>query len=371
MENLLNSKEAETIDGHILSRYKILEELGKGAYGIVWKAQAIKTRQFVALKKIIGAFNNDVDAQRTWREVLLLKSLCHPLLIGLLKVYAAANDKDLYLVFPYVETNLHLVNADSRIEAEHKQFIIYQLFLGLKYLKDMNVLHRDLKPCNILINSQCQIKIADFGLARTISAGRDPTGQVLTEYVATKYYRSPEILLGGTLYSFSTDIWSTGCIIAELFSKAPLFKGGSILEHILSIYSIFGVPSEEDYKIIGIAPNLQIIQSLRPELTVRLSSVLTGASKDLLHLIERCLTINPEKRITVEEALLHPYFTKSAMFAKLKAIPCHYEIRPFARLLDDNVRLNYTIYREELYRLIKREKEARKRQPGQRRALQS
>ncbi|KAG2432282.1 hypothetical protein HYH02_013005, partial [Chlamydomonas schloesseri] len=222
----------EEVDKHILKKYEIQQKLGKGAYGVVWKAVDRKTREVVALKKIFDAFQNATDAQRTFREVMFLQDLNnHDNIVRLLNVLKAENDRDLYLVFEYMETDLHAVIRANILEEVHKQYIMYQLFKSLKYMHSGELLHRDIKPSNLLLNSDCMVKLADFGLARSVSQLNASDGQnpILTDYVATRWYRAPEILLGSTKYTFGVDMWSSGCILGELLMGKPIFPGTSTM----------------------------------------------------------------------------------------------------------------------------------------------
>jgi mitogen-activated protein kinase 15 len=159
----------EEIEGHVLKKYEILQKLGKGAYGIVWKAIDKKTSEIVALKKNFDAFQNATDAQRTFREVIFLQELSgHENIIRLQNVIRAENDRDIYLVFDFMDTDLHAVIRANILEDIHKQYIIYQVVKCLKYMHSANLLHRDLKPANLLLNSECHVKVADFGLARSL-----------------------------------------------------------------------------------------------------------------------------------------------------------------------------------------------------------
>ena len=354
----------EALDARILKRYRIHSLLGKGAYGIVWKALEIRSGQAVALKKVIGAFNNDVDAQRTYREVFLLQSVSHPNLVRLLNVHRAENDYDLYLVFEYVHTDLCQVIYDNILSDEQKVYIVYQMFLAFYYLESLGVVHRDLKPANILINTECQIKIADLGLARTRKEKSGEHTPVMTEYVATKLYRSPEIMLGSSDYSYPTDVWSVGCIIGEMFSTTPavLLQSNSIVEQLERYFSIFGRPSEEDLNSIKISSSLLLVKSISPKSAKPLSKVLERSDKDLLDLVHRCLEFNPAKRITPSQALDHPFFKHSKITKQLAVIPLKSSKLRLEPILKEEIKLNANQYRRELYCLILKKREERKSQ---------
>jgi mitogen-activated protein kinase 15 len=179
----------EEIEPHILRKFEIIQKLGKGAYGVVWKSIDRKTKQVVALKKVFDAFHNATDAQRTFREVMFLQELNgHENIIKLINIIKAENNKDLYLVFDFMETDLHAVIRANILEEIHKQYIVYQIIKSLKYIHSGDLIHRDLKPSNVLLNSECHVKVADFGLARSVASTEDENSvPVLTEYVATRW----------------------------------------------------------------------------------------------------------------------------------------------------------------------------------------
>ena len=211
---------SDEVDRHVLRKYDIVQKLGKGAYGIVWRAQEKKNRDVVALKKIFDAFQNSTDAQRTYREIMFLKEMAgHEHIITLLNVLKADNDRDIYLVFEYMETDLHAAIRANILQDIHKQYIIWQALKALKFMHSAKLLHRDMKPSNLLLNSDCLMKVCDFGLARSLLD--DPVAEankdkVMTDYVATRWYRAPEILMGCTAYDFGVDMWALGCILGEM-----------------------------------------------------------------------------------------------------------------------------------------------------------
>lgn len=234
----------EDVDRHILRKYEIVQKLGRGAYGVVWKVHDRKTRDVVVLKKCFDAFQNSTDAQRTFREIMFLQELHgHPNIVRLMNVLKADNDNDIYIVTDYMESDLHAVIKASILEPIHRTYVTYQILKCLKYLHSAMILHRDIKPSNILLNSDCLVKICDFGLARSILKTPDPASNItMTDYVATRWYRAPEILLGSSVYTWGVDIWSVGCIIGELFTRKPIFPGNSTmnqLDRIMEVTNLF------------------------------------------------------------------------------------------------------------------------------------
>jgi len=226
---------SDEIDRHVLRKYEVVQKLGKGAYGIVWRAIDKRSRETVALKKIFDAFQNATDAQRTFREIMFLQEMSgHEHIVTLLNVLKADNDRDIYLVFEFMETDLHAAIRANILQDIHKQYIMWQSLKALKFMHSAELLHRDMKPSNLLLNSDCLMKVADFGLARSLrdSDIQGGTTQTLTDYVATRWYRAPEILLGSNRYTFGVDMWSMGCILAEMISGKPIFPGASTINQL-------------------------------------------------------------------------------------------------------------------------------------------
>lgn len=337
---------SEEVEPHIANRYQLLKKLGKGAYGIVWKAKDRLTDTTVALKKVYDAFQNATDAQRTYREVMYLQHLNgHANIVRLLSIHRAHNNKDLYLVFDAMDTDLHMVIRAGVLKSIHKTFVAYQLFKALKYLHSAGLVHRDLKPSNLLINSECEVKLADFGLARSVkeAEGESP---IVSDYIATRWYRAPEIVLGSKKYDETVDMWSAGCILAELMIGNVLFAGKSSLNQIELIVKLLGRPTAEDIKTMKIG-NGDLLVECEAKKSKSITSLFKGCSSDAIDLIRKLLVYNPEKRINVEEALKHPFFAK--FHCEEEEIECK---KIIVIPIDDNEKLSLKAYRDAIYRNI-------------------
>ncbi|XP_065842954.1 extracellular signal-regulated kinase 2-like [Oscarella lobularis] len=354
------------IDSHVTSRYQIQKRVGKGAYGIVWKAIDKKTGEIVALKKIFDAFQNETDAQRTYREIMFLQEFGHhENVVKLLNVIRADNDKDIYLVFEYMDTDLHAVIKANILKAVHKQYIMYQLLKAIRFIHSGNVVHRDQKPSNILLNSDCFIKVADFGLARSVSrfhysshsSSIEGINPAMTDYVATRWYRAPEILLGSHRYTKGVDMWSLGCILGELLLGKPLFPGTSSFSQINLIMEALPPPTREDIESMKAPYAQQTLSQIRHRRRRSLHDIFSSSSPDALDLLSRLLHFNPNKRLTAEQALTHPYVAKFHQPENEPVLRRDVVLR-----LDDNDHLSIEEYRKQLYKdIAERRKELRER----------
>eukprot|EP00210_Caulerpa_lentillifera_P005220 g4987.t1 len=345
---------SEVVDDIVLRKYELQRKLGKGAYGIVWQAVDRRTHQTVAVKKIFDAFQNATDAQRTFREIMFLQEVSgHENIIRLLNVLKADNDRDIYLVFEYMETDLHAVIRANILEDVHKRFIMYQLFKALKYLHSGELLHRDIKPNNLLLNSDCSLKLADFGLARSLSSllQDDGTIAVLSDYVATRWYRAPEILLGCKKYSFGVDMWSSGCILGELLGSKPLFPGSSTLDQLERITEVTGPPTKMDLAATQSSFSAIMLEGCKFAPQRTLSSMFPNIPPDAEDLLDKLLQFNPDKRITAEEALKHPYVSQ---FHNPVDEPVASKV--FTTPVNENTQFSISHYRDTLYAEIVRRK---------------
>jgi len=240
------------------------------------------------------------------------------------------------------------------LEPVHKQFIIYQCLKALKFIPSGGLVHRDLKPSNLLLNEECLVKIADFGLARSLEVLKQANEEasVLTDYVATRWYRAPEIILGSTCYTKSVDMWAIGCIVAEMFVGKPLIAGTSTMNQLEKIVELVGFPSAEDITAVDSNFASTMMQSLsapgqrrEPTLEARLAEFSTPP--DAVALCKELLEFNPTKRPTVDEALkwgyLKDFYTGEEQSAPgLLRIP-----------IDDDIKYSVDQYRGNLYNQIK------------------
>jgi serine/threonine protein kinase len=282
--------------------YQKLEKLGEGTYGVVFKALDKRSSEVVALKKIRLDQEEEGIPPTSIREISILKELKHPNVVGLYEVINSQGK--LTLVFEYLDMDLkkYLDSLRSPPPAELIKSYAYQIIAGLCYCHCHRIIHRDMKPQNLLLNKKGMIKLADFGLARAFTVPlRNYTHEVIT-----LWYRPPEILLGSKFYSLPVDIWSTGAIIAEMITKRPLFPGDSEIDQLFSIFKILGTPTEETWPGVTELPTYS---STFPNFRRRnLRDVLPGADPLAIDLIEKMLAYDPAQRISAKEALNHPWF---------------------------------------------------------------
>jgi len=316
-------------------KYEAIKTIGQGAYGVVISAKDTQTGKKVAVKKVAACFADLVDAKRVAREVRLLRRFDHPNVIGLLDLGAPpslARFEDVYLVTPLMDTDLHrVIYSRQALTPDHVQFFLYQILCGLQYFHSAGIVHRDLKPANILLNADCQLKVCDFGLARAITdrtpqpplpatGGADGGGgglpteeeevepeEDLTEYVVTRWYRAPEVMLSVNGYGRGVDVWAAGCVLAEMLRRKPAFPGKDYIDQLKLITALLGTPKEPDLAFVRNPRAKRFMLGLPARAPRDLAEVFPDAPAGARDLLRRMLELDPGKRITVAAALAHPY----------------------------------------------------------------
>ena len=306
------SLDLEQFQKETVGRYKFVRVLGRGSYGIVVAAESALTGVTVAVKRIERMFESVLDAKRILREIRILSKLRHENITNLLDVCCVPDFAEftaLIVVIDLMETDMcTVIRANPDMGEDHRRYFIYQILRGLKYIHSANVIHRDLKPSNLLLNSDCDLKICDFGLARV--AGTDEPNEFLSEYVATRWYRAPEVLLNYESYDAAIDMWSVGCIFAELVLKMPLFMGQNVLHQLTLITQLLGTPTEEDMRNCTNIKAREFMASLPSCQKIPLAQIMPNALPEEIDMMERLLTWDPTKRMTAEQALEHPFVEK-------------------------------------------------------------
>eukprot|EP01083_Nonionella_stella_P157287 510527_1 len=304
--------EHKTFNGipfEIPTRYKSNTIIGLGAYGQVISAKCVSTGKHYAIKKLENIFRHPVHAKRAIREVKILKQLKHEGIVQIIDLYMDDKLNDLYIVSPLMDTDLHkVIQSSQKLIDKHIQFFVYQILRSLLYMQSAGVMHRDLKPSNIFVDLNCDIKVGDLGMAKVIDY--NPNNFVpMTEYVATRWYRAPEIMMWKA-YGFEVDVWSVGCIMAELLTRKPLFPGHDLQDQLRKVFSILGTPTNDFIQQIQNKRTVKWIQSQSYYPPQSLAKIITGASPVAIDLLSKMLQYSPYKRISVSLALQHPYFAE-------------------------------------------------------------
>ncbi|MBA0636863.1 hypothetical protein Godav_029387 [Gossypium davidsonii] len=314
-----------------VDEFERLNKIDEGTYGVVYRARDKKTGEIVALKKVKMEKEREGFPLTSLREINILLSFHHPSVVDVKEVVVGSNLDSIFMVMEYMEHDLKALMETMRqpFSQSEVKCLMLQLLEGVKYLHDNWVLHRDLKTSNLLLNNQGELKICDFGLARQYGSPLKP----YTHLVVTLWYRAPELLLGARQYSTAIDMWSLGCIMAELLSKEPLFNGKTEFDQLDKIFRTLGTPNETIWpgfsKLPGVKVNFvkhqlpalgdSVLAFWPPLVTVQYNllrkkfpatsftgtPVLSDAGFDLLN---KLLTYDPEKRITAEAALNHEWF---------------------------------------------------------------
>lgn len=283
--------------------FTTLSIVGRGTYGTVYKAQNVQNKEIIAVKKIQLSTGDEGIPATAIREIALLKELDHR---NIIKLYDVLHSEQcLTMIFEYCDWDLYRYMASRSIPLSKEEIIsfVYQMLLALEYIHKKHIIHRDVKPQNMLVNKKNELKLADFGLARSTFI---PVRSLSTE-VITLWYRPPEILLNIHDYGFAVDIWSAGCVLVEMITGQPLFECEDCKSMLTEISKIFGA-----MKLINAFPDFEKTCPLTSEIKQTkpqgLGPKIGKFGDDVLHLAERLLDVNPATRISAEDALKLPVF---------------------------------------------------------------
>uniref|UniRef100_A0AC34QLD0 Protein kinase domain-containing protein n=1 Tax=Panagrolaimus sp. JU765 TaxID=591449 RepID=A0AC34QLD0_9BILA len=289
-----------------LSDYQKMDKIGEGTYGVVYKGRNLQTGQLVAMKKIRLESDEEGIPSTSVREISMLRELKHPNIVDLQCVIM--EEHRLYLIFEFLSMDLKRYMdkhcGGKPMPAATVQFFLYQILQGMHFCHQRRVIHRDLKPQNLLVDIETlTIKLADFGLARAIGI---PI-RAYTHEVITLWYRAPEILLGSARYSLGVDIWSIGCIFAEMARGKPLFQGDSEIDQLFKIFKVLSTPNDVEWPGVSKLPDFKNNFPQWPENKLN-DSLKNYMNRDGLDLIKSMLKYDPGSRITARSCLKHPFF---------------------------------------------------------------
>lgn len=318
----------EQLDLYTKKRYSLVNAMGSGAYGLVWSAEDRMDRvaeskeqkgKKVAIKWINNPFAHKTDAKRLMREIVVLLVLDHPNVLGVKDLIAAEDatgTESLYIVTDLMDVDLHrIVQSPQGLSDRHLAYIVYQILCGLKYIHSAGILHRDLKPANILLNEDCKLKICDFGLARPIPRvsaeehkEEESKSRFMTEYVVTRWYRAPELLVQEKYYGAKIDVWSVGCILAEMVGRRPFFPGKDYVDQLICVLKVTGTPTKEEMKELGSDDARQFLERQQAYPRVPLKSFFPKGSALSIDTLEAMLKFLPRHRLSVDECIALDWF---------------------------------------------------------------
>ncbi|CAM9396076.1 unnamed protein product [Chrysoparadoxa australica] len=290
-----------------MDRYQKIEKngggnLGEGTYGVVYKARDKVTDEIVALKRIRLEVEDEGIPSTALREISLLRELQHPNIVELKD--CVQNEGKLYLIFEFVDRDLkkYVESCSGMLDPMLVKSYLYQICRGLEFCHARGVMHRDLKPQNLLVSRDGKLKLADFGLARAFC----PPIRPLTHEVVTLWYRAPEILLGSQTYAPPVDVWAVGTILCEMVTKRPLFPGDSEIDEVYKIFQLCGTPTEDSWPGVTSLPDWNPAFPKWPKL--KLSSRCQGLDDLGQDLLQQLLTYDPRTRLSAKRCMEHPYF---------------------------------------------------------------
>ncbi|XP_076463898.1 cyclin-dependent kinase-like 1 [Babylonia areolata] len=293
-----------------MEKYEKIGKIGEGSYGVVFKCRNKDTQQLVAIKKFVESEDDPLIKKIAMREVRMLKQLKHPNLVRLIEVFR--RKKRLHLVFDYVDHTLlnELDRCPRGLPEPTIKRIIYQTLLAIYFCHQYNTIHRDVKPENILITREGHVKLCDFGFARILTG----PGDEYTDYVATRWYRGPELLVGDTQYGPPVDVWAIGCVFAELLTGQALWPGRSDLDQLYLIRKTLGDLIPRHMQIFSNNVFFKGMSIPEPDRLEPLEEKYPSASPQAMSFMQSCLQMDPAERLTCQQLLQHPYMDRSMDF---------------------------------------------------------
>ncbi|XP_076253343.1 serine/threonine-protein kinase nemo isoform X2 [Rhynchophorus ferrugineus] len=289
--------------------------IGCGAFGVVWAVTDPRDGRRVALKKLPYVFQSLVSSKRVFRELKMLCFFKHENVLSALDILQPPHldfFQEIYVITELLQSDLHkIIVSHQPLSSDHIKVFLYQILRGLKYIHSARILHRDIKPGNLLVNSNCVLKICDFGLARV----EEPdTSKNMTQEVVTQYYRAPEILMGAKHYTAAVDVWSVGCIFGELLGRRILFQAQNPVQQLELITELLGTPTLEDMKYACEGAKTHMLsRAPKPPSLSALYTLSSQATHEVVHLLCQMLVFDPDKRISVVDALAHPYLDEGRL----------------------------------------------------------
>lgn len=300
------------VEFEVWDRYENPKFVGQGAYGCVIFCHDKILKQEVAIKKVIDIQEMDnIDAMRTLREMKICRQMIgHENIVKLFEVIppTVCNEKinEVYMVFEWMAGDLSKFIRSGSLQDTHIMGFTYQIIAALKYIHSAGIMHRDMKPSNILVNPAGDIKLADFGLA----IGETGRSHQLINYVVTRWYRAPELLLDQKDYSYSIDMWSVGCILGEMLARRPIFRGNSSKDQLRLILSLIGKPKAKDVEFVDKPRYKEMLLKMQEKAAIPWEKIFHKAKPDTLDLLDKLLQFSPDYRIDATDSLSHPYFAE-------------------------------------------------------------
>eukprot|EP00049_Salpingoeca_infusionum_P019357 m.361513 g.361513 ORF g.361513 m.361513 type:complete len:402 (-) comp19653_c0_seq1:421-1626(-) len=289
-----------------MEKYERISRIGEGSYGVVLKCRHRDTGQVVAIKKFLETDDDPQIRKIALREVRMLKQLKHGNLVNLQEVFK--RKRKLHLVFEFIDHTLldELEANPNGLEEVQLKKITFQLLKALEFCHANNVIHRDVKPENILISRNNIVKLCDFGFARSLVG----PGAIYTEYVATRWYRAPELLVGDTQYGPPVDVWAIGCVFAEMLTGQPIWPGKTDIDQIYHILKTFGKLSPRHIQVFGSNDFFKgcKMPEVHPEQIITLDTRYRQYKAPVIRFLKECLYPEPADRLTCTRALAHVYF---------------------------------------------------------------